>query len=71
MRYADDCNIYVRSRAGGPAGDGECDALHHDAAQAQGQRGQERGGATGGAEVPGLQLHGRSATPTAASRRRR
>jgi RNA-directed DNA polymerase len=53
-RYADDCNIYVRSRRAGervylgePVPDQE--------AAAEGQRGQERDSATGGAQVPGFQ----------------
>ncbi len=37
-RYADDSNIYVAQPAGGGASDGELDALHHDEAQAQGER---------------------------------
>src|SRR3954465_7840604 len=45
---------------GGSAGDGEHHALHHTKAQAQGQRGKERGGTTAGTEVPWVQLHGRS-----------
>jgi RNA-directed DNA polymerase len=57
VRYADDCNIYVR-RTRGSTGDGEHHALHHTKAQAQGQRGKERGGTTAGAEVPRVQLHG-------------
>ena len=36
VRYADDCNIYVRSERGS-AGDGEHLALHHTKAQAQGK----------------------------------
>ena len=32
-------------------------AVHHRQAQAQGQRGQERGGTTGRAQVPRVQLH--------------
>ncbi len=55
VRYADDCNIYVRSGGSGAARDEERDALHHQAAQAQGQRIQERGGTASGAEVSGLQ----------------
>ena len=48
----------------------EHDALHHATAQAQGQRGQERGGATAGAEVSGLQLHGQEPSRNGASRPR-
>ena len=36
-RYADDCNIYVRSERAGRAGDGEHHAIHYRAAQAQGK----------------------------------
>ena len=60
VRYADDCNIYVRSRrAGERAGHGERDTLPRPAAQADGERRQERGGPPGGAGLPGLQLHSR------------
>jgi len=58
VRYADDCNIYVRSETCGSAGDGEHLALHHTKAQAQGKRGEECGGTTAGTEVPRVQLHG-------------
>jgi RNA-directed DNA polymerase len=38
VRYADDCNIYVRSeRAGGSTGDGERHAIHHARAHTQGE----------------------------------
>jgi Reverse transcriptase (RNA-dependent DNA polymerase) len=43
-------------RVGGAAGDEECHALPHATAQAQGKRGEERGGSTGNTEVPGVQL---------------
>ena len=43
-RYADDCNVYVRSATGGRAGDGAAAAAVREAA-AHGQRDQERGGA--------------------------
>ena len=42
----------------GSSGDGEHLALHHTKAQAQGQRGKERGGTTAGTEVPRIQLYG-------------
>lgn len=35
-RYADDCNIYVRSRRAGGAGDGGCDPLSDHSVEAQG-----------------------------------
>ncbi len=57
VRYADDCNVYVRSRAGGRAGDGGAAAALR-ATPAASQRVEERGGAAVGAEVPGLQLLG-------------
>ena len=41
-------------RAGGEAGDGECGQLHHEEAQAEGERREERGGQAVGAEVSGL-----------------
>ena len=62
VRYADDCNIYVRSERAGQRVMESIEPFHHQEAQAQGQRGEERGGQTAGAEVPGLQLHGRRAS---------
>ena len=40
------------------AGDGEHYAVHHQKAEAKGQRGEERGGPTVGAKVPGVHLYG-------------
>ena len=59
VRYADDCNIYVRSQTGGRAGHGRRRAVPGEAPQAEGQQGQERGRQTERSQVPGLQLHGR------------
>src|SRR5258706_5898577 len=58
VRYADDCNIYVRSERAGQRVDGEHHALHHAKAQAQGQRGKECGGTTAGTQVSRVQLRG-------------
>ena len=55
VRYADDCNVYVRSRR---AGQRVMQALRHRETSASGQRGKERGGASVGSTVPGLQLLG-------------
>ena len=57
VRYADDCNIYVRSERAGQRVMESVTRFHHDEAQAQGQRVEERGGTAVGAEVSGLQLH--------------
>ena len=63
---------YLRSQpAGGGASDGEPYAIHHDEAQAQGERAEERGGAAMGAEVSGLQLHERIGSRNGGSRRKR
>ncbi len=70
-RYADDSNIYVRSRRAGEARDGEPYAIHHYEAQAQGERAKECGGTTMGAEVSGIQLHERGEHRNGGSRRRR
>src|SRR5271168_3825874 len=51
-RYADDCNIYVRSHR---AGEGLGEPVPDYEAAAEGQRDEERCGATGGAQVPGIQ----------------
>ena len=57
VRYADDCNVYVRSRR---AGERVMQALEAPVREtsASGQRGKERGGASVGSTVPGLQLLG-------------
>ena len=57
VRYADDCNVYVRSRRAGERRDGDAAAAVR-AAPAANQRGEERGGATVGPEIPRLQLLG-------------
>ena len=55
-RYADDCNIYVAQPNGRASGLlAESDRVPRRAAQAQGECGQERGGAAVAAEVSGLQ----------------
>ena len=43
----------------------KCHEIHHGEAQAQGERAEECGGTTAGAEVPGLQLYRRERTETA------
>jgi RNA-directed DNA polymerase len=53
-RYADDCNIYVRSRRGGERVMASLSRFDKEAA-AEGQRGEKRGGATRGAQVPRVQ----------------
>ena len=59
-RYADDCNIYVRSeRASGAASDGQHRAVHQQEAPAQGKSGEECGRTALGAKISGLQLHRR------------
>ena len=70
LRYADDCNIYVRSHRAGERVMAERHAIPDTKAQAQGQRGEERGGATAGAEVPGVQLHELDRTSSADCARR-
>jgi hypothetical protein len=53
-RYADDCNIYSHpSRR--RTGHGFYEPVLDQQAAAQGQRGEERGGATGGAKVSWVQ----------------
>ena len=49
--------------AGGRAGHGERNRLPRPAAEADGERSQERGGPPIGAGLPGLQLHGRTDAP--------
>ena len=46
VRYADDCNIYVRSERAGERVMAGVKRFHHQQAQAQGERGQERGGSS-------------------------
>ena len=54
-RYADDCNIYVRSQRAGERVMASVSRFLTTEAAAEGQRGEERGGAAGGAQVPGFQ----------------
>jgi len=56
VRYADDANVYVRSRRAG-AGDGAAAAAVRQVAP-EGQRGEERGGECVWPQVPRLQLLG-------------
>ena len=65
VRYADDCNIYVRSQRAGERVMASVEPVPRQAAQAQGQQGQERGGPAERAQVPGLQLHGSEAAAAA------
>ena len=52
---------HLRSqRTSGSTGDGEHQAIHHAAAQAQGERDEECGGAAAAAEVSRIQFHRRS-----------
>ena len=54
VRYADDCNIYVRSvRAGQRVMESVTRFLQRKA-QAEGEQGEKRGGSTAGTEVSGL-----------------
>ena len=54
-RYADDCNIYVRSRRAGERVMASVSRFLTQKLRLKGQRGKKRGGATGGAQVPGVQ----------------
>ena len=63
VRYADDCNIYVRSQRAGERVMAGIETVPCKAPQAQGQQGQERGRQTECSQVPGLQLHRREREP--------
>ena len=67
-RYADDCNIYVGSERAGVGLLHSLTGFLERAAQAQGECGQERGGAAVAAEVSGLQ-HDVASEAEAADRR--
>src|SRR5437868_13389663 len=54
-RYADDCNIYVRSRRAGERVMASMSRFLTQKLRLEVQRGEKRGGATGGAQVPGVQ----------------
>ncbi len=72
VRYADDCNIYVRSRAGGRTGDGKCrHASSTRRLKLKVNTAEERGRPAAPAQVPGLQLHERARRQGGGSRRRR
>ena len=53
-RYADDSNIDVRSRRAGERVMASVTRFLTTKAEAESQRGEKRGGATGGAQVPGV-----------------
>ena len=53
-RYADDCNIYVRSERAGHRVMESVSRFITEEAQAEGQRVEKCGGSTLGAEVPGV-----------------
>ena len=65
VRYADDCNIYVRSRRAGERVMASVTHFLARRAEADGKRRQERGGPPSGAGLPGLQLHERADTQAA------
>ena len=54
-RYADDCNIYVRSRRAGERVMASISRFLTDKLKLKVNEAEERGGAPGGAQVPGLQ----------------
>ena len=54
-RYADDCNIYVRSRRAGERVMASVSRFLTQKLRLKVKRSEERGGATGGAPVPGVQ----------------
>jgi retron-type reverse transcriptase len=53
VRYADDCNIYVRSRSAAES-DGQHTTVHRRSNAAEGQRGEKRSGLGDQTPVPGL-----------------
>ena len=65
VRYADDCNIYVRSERSGAAGDEERDALHHGGGSSSRSTSPRARWRDRGAEVPGLQHQQREGAETA------
>ena len=60
VRYADDCNISVRSERAGSAGDGEHLAFISQKLKLKVNEAQECGGTTAGTKVPRVQVYGRS-----------
>ena len=63
VRYADDCNIYVRSERAGQRVMASLTRFIERAAQASGQHAEECGGPAVAPVVPRLQLHGRAGAP--------
>jgi hypothetical protein len=57
VRYADDCNIYVRSQRAGERVMAGIEKFLAKRPQAEGQQGQECGCQTERPQVPGLQLY--------------
>ena len=64
-RYADDSNIYVRSRRAGERVMESLTPIHHEQAQAPGEPTEECGGTSLGKEVSRIQLHECRHTKTA------
>ena len=62
-RYADDCNIYVRSRRGWRTGDGQRLPVSQAETPAHGQCIEECGGSTRRSDVPRLSLDDRRGAP--------
>jgi hypothetical protein len=65
VRYADDSNIYVRSRRAGERVMESLTRFNHGKAQTQGKPAEECGGTAMGQEVSGIQLHECRHTKTA------
>ena len=59
VRYADDCNIYVRSERAGQRVMESITGFITKRTQAEGEPGEERGSQAMESEVPGIQLHKR------------
>ena len=65
VRYADDCNIYVRSQRAGQRVMASITRSSPTKLKLKVNEREERGGSTMGAEVPGVQLHQRPGAETA------
>ena len=65
VRYADDCNIYVRSRRAGKRVMQSITGFITRRLKLKVNEAEERGGSTGRAQVPRLQLHGRKGSKAA------
>ena len=56
VRYADDCNIYVKTQRAGGTGAGECEAVSGEEVEVEGQPEEEQSGESHESKISGVQF---------------